>query len=51
MEVKIIALDITCIDADRLKDLSKMPLVCKPMPAISVHCDCKSTIDKCKQKN
>lgn len=52
MEAGTIALDTTCIEVDWLKNfLFEMPLVYKPLLAKLNHCDCKATIDKCKQKN
>ena len=52
MESEMIALDTTSIEAEWLKDLlTEIPLMQKPLPAISIHCDCRSAIDKCHQEN
>jgi hypothetical protein len=52
MESEMIALDTTSIEAEWLKDLlNEIPFVEKPLPAISIHCDCRSAIDKCHQEN
>ncbi|BBN67388.1 hypothetical protein Prudu_63S000500 [Prunus dulcis] len=46
MESELIALDTTCTEAEWIKSLlMDMPLVEKPLPALSIHCDCKATID------
>ena len=39
------ALDTTSIEAEWLKDLpTKIPLLEKSLPTISIHCDCKSAL-------
>jgi len=52
MESELIALDITCTEAEWIKSLlMDMPLVEKPLHALSIHCDCKATIDLVKQSH
>lgn len=52
MKAKIIALDTKCTKRGWLKKLlSEMPLVCKSLLIISIHCYFKVVIVKCKQKN
>lgn len=50
MESELVALDIACIKAEWIKDfLLEIPIVSKPLPAISLHCDNKSVIELVKQ--
>jgi hypothetical protein len=52
MESELIALDTTCSEAEWLRNLLlDLPIVEKPLPAISVHCDCKAVIDLLKQSH
>ncbi|KAI5350367.1 hypothetical protein L3X38_003258 [Prunus dulcis] len=52
MESELIALDTTCTEAEWIKSLlMDMPMVEKPLPALSIHCDCKATIDLVKQSH
>ncbi|KAI5350436.1 hypothetical protein L3X38_003327 [Prunus dulcis] len=52
MEYKLIALDTTCTEAEWIKSLlMDVPLVEKPLPALSIHCDCKATRDLVKQSH
>lgn len=49
-ESELVALDIACIEAEWIKDfLLEIPIVSKPLPAISLHCDNKSVIELVKQ--
>lgn len=51
MEVELIALDTTCIEADRLRNLlTELALVRKPLPPMSIHCYNKVAIDLIKQR-
>ncbi|KAK8914272.1 Protein FAR1-RELATED SEQUENCE 5 [Platanthera zijinensis] len=46
MKSELIALDTTCAEAEWIKNLlSEIPLLAKPIPVISLHCDNKSVID------
>jgi len=46
------ALDTTSIEAEWLKDLlTEIPLLEKSLPAISIHYDLMSAIDKCHREN
>ncbi|KAL8155041.1 hypothetical protein AgCh_000429 [Apium graveolens] len=48
-EAELCALDATGTEAEWLHGLmSRLPVVSKPLPAISVHCDSRTTIDKIK---
>ena len=48
-EAELCALDITGLEAEWLKGLlEELPLMSKPIPAISVHCDNMATIAKIK---
>ena len=48
----MIAMDTTGIEAEWLRDLLlDIPLIAKPLPVISIHCDCRSAIEKCSQEN
>ena len=50
MKSEFIALDMTCIEAEWLKNLlSDMPLLNKSIPVISIHCDNQAT--KAKNTN
>ncbi|KAI5322517.1 hypothetical protein L3X38_031589 [Prunus dulcis] len=52
IESELIALDTTCTEAEWIKSLlMDMPMVEKPLPALSIHCDCKTTIDLVKQSH
>jgi hypothetical protein len=52
MESEMIAMDTTSIEAEWLRDLLlDIPLIAKPLPVISIHCDCRSAIEKCSQEN
>ena len=52
MESKLITLNITCTEAEWLKDLlSEFFIVPKPILPISVHTDSRSTIEILKQDN
>ena len=52
MESEMITLNTTNIEAKWLKDLlTKILLLEKSLPAIFIHCDCRSAIDKCHQEN
>ena len=49
MEAKLIALDTTCTEAEWIKSLLlDIPLLNKPIPAISLHCDNKVVIELVK---
>jgi hypothetical protein len=49
-ESELIALDTTCTEAEWIKNLLlDIPLVKKPMPAISIHCDNKAVIELVRQ--
>ncbi|CAL2246162.1 unnamed protein product [Prunus armeniaca] len=46
MESELIASDITCTETEWIKSLlMDMPMVEKPLPALSIHYDYKATID------
>jgi len=48
----MIALHSTSIEAELLKELlTKISLLEKSLPVISIHCDCRSAIDKYHQEN
>ena len=50
MEAELIALDTTCTEAEWIKGLLlDIPLLNKPIPAISLHCDNKAVIELVKQ--
>lgn len=50
MESELIALDIACTEAKWIKNFSlEMPLVNKPIPAFSIHCDNKAVMDLVRQ--
>ena len=50
MEVELIALDTTCTEAQWIKSLLlDIPLLNKPIPTISLHCDNKDVIELVKQ--
>ena len=50
MEAELIALDTTCTEAEWIKSLLlDIPLLNKPIPAISLHCDNKDVIELVKQ--
>lgn len=52
MEAEFVALDVASTEAEWLKNfLSDIPLLPKPIPPISLHCDCQATIAKAKSKN
>jgi len=52
MKSEMIALDTTNIEAEWLKDLlTEIPLLEKLLPVMSIHCVCRSAIDKCHQEN
>ena len=52
MESELITLDITCSEAEQLKDLlSEFSIVPKPILPISVHTDSRSTIEILKEDN
>ena len=52
MEAELIALDTTCTEAEWIKNLlAEIPLVSKPMPAISIHCDSKAVIESVRQSH
>jgi hypothetical protein len=49
---ELVALDVTCTEAKWIKSLlMEIPLVEKPLPAISIHCDCNAVIDLLKQSH
>lgn len=50
MESELIALDTTCIEAEWIKNLIlDIPLINRPVPAISIHCDNRAVIELIKQ--
>ena len=52
MEVEIIALDTATIEAEFIKKfLYDLPLLNKPIPPISMHCDSQAAISKVSSKN
>ncbi|KAI5322565.1 hypothetical protein L3X38_031637 [Prunus dulcis] len=52
MESKLIALDITCTEAEWIKSLlMDMPLEKKPLPALSIYYYCKAIIDLVNQSH
>ena len=52
MESELIALDITCTEAERLKNLlSEFSIMPKPILFISVYTDSRSTIEILKKDN
>ena len=52
MKAKIIALDTATSEAEFLKNLlCDLPLLNKPIPLISVHCDSQVVISKVTSKN
>jgi len=52
IEVEIIALDTTTSEVEFLKNLLYyLPLLNKPIPSISMHCDSQVTIAKVNSKN
>ena len=52
MELEMIALNTTSIEIEWLKDLlTEISLLEKSLPVISIHCDCRSAINKYHQKN
>lgn len=51
-ESELVALDIACTEAEWIKDfLLEIPLIRKPIPAFSIHCDNKAVIELVKQKH
>ena len=52
MESELIALDTTCTKAEWLRNLLlDMPIVSKPIPTISIQCDCKAVIYLIRQSH
>ena len=52
IEYELIALDTTCTEAKWLRNLLlDMPIMSKPIPAISIQCDCKAVIDLIRQSH
>ena len=52
IESEMIALNTTNIEVEWLKNLlTEITLLEKSLPAISIHCDCRSAIDKVHQVN
>ncbi|CAL2230985.1 unnamed protein product [Prunus armeniaca] len=50
MESELIALDTACTEAEWIKNfLLEIPIVNKPIPAFSIHCDNKAVIDLVRQ--
>jgi hypothetical protein len=48
-EAELVALDTTATEAEWLRGLmSELPMISKPMPVVSVHCDNTATIEKLK---
>ncbi|KAK9691301.1 hypothetical protein RND81_09G188100 [Saponaria officinalis] len=52
MEAEIVALDTACMEAEFLKSLLfDLPMLSKPIPPISMNCDCQAAISKVTSKN
>jgi len=52
MKAEFVALDVACVEAEWLKNfMLDIPWMPKPIPFISMHCDCQATIAKAKSKS